>query len=47
MCKTKYGDLNDKNALCLSFYVVNDNNIVDGRKYQIMHCMFCHSSYHF
>jgi hypothetical protein len=25
-------------------YVVNDNNIVDGRKYQIMHCMFCHTN---
>ncbi len=35
---------NDKNALCLSFYVVSDNNIVDGRKYQIMHCMFCHTN---
>ncbi len=23
---------------------MNDNNIIDGRKYQIMHCMFCHTN---
>jgi hypothetical protein len=35
---------NDKNVLCSSCYVVNDNTIVDGRKYQIMHFMFCHTN---
>jgi hypothetical protein len=32
----------DKNALCSSLYVVNENNIVDGRRPQIMHYMFHH-----
>ncbi len=32
----------DKNALCWSFYSVNDNNIVDGSKFKIMGCMIHH-----
>jgi hypothetical protein len=32
----------DRNALCCFLYVVNENNIVDGKKPQIMHYMFCH-----
>ncbi len=31
-----------RNALSWSFYIVNDNNIVDGSKPQIMRCMICH-----
>jgi hypothetical protein len=29
----------DRNALCGSFFIVNDNNVVDGSKPQIMRCM--------
>jgi hypothetical protein len=29
----------DRNALCWSFFIVNDNNIVDGNKSQIMRCV--------
>jgi hypothetical protein len=35
---------NDNNAFCWSFYVVNDNNIIDGKIFHIMCCMFCHIS---
>jgi hypothetical protein len=31
----------NRNALCWSFYIVNDNNIIDGSKLQIMRCMIC------
>jgi hypothetical protein len=31
----------DQNALCESFFIVNDNNIIDGSKPQIMRCMIC------
>jgi hypothetical protein len=29
----------NKNALCWSFFIINDNNIVDGSKPHIMRCM--------
>jgi len=32
----------DRNAMCWSFFIVNDNNIIDGSKPQIMRCMICH-----
>ncbi len=35
----------DKNALCWSFFIVNDNNIVDENKLQIMRCMICHVNF--
>ncbi len=33
---------NDNNPFCWSFFVVNDNNIIDGKIFHIMCCMFCH-----
>jgi formate-dependent nitrite reductase cytochrome c552 subunit len=35
----------DRNALCWSFFIVNNNNIVDGSKPQIMRCMNCHVNF--
>jgi hypothetical protein len=35
----------DRNALCWAFYIVNDNNIVDGSKPQIMKCIVCHVNF--
>ncbi len=32
-----------KNAPCWAFYVVNDNTQVDGKVFQVMHCMICHT----
>jgi hypothetical protein len=29
----------------LAFYIVNDNNIVDGSKLQIMRCIVCHANF--
>jgi hypothetical protein len=37
----------DRNALCWSFFIVNDNNIVNGSKPQIMRCMICHVNFVF
>jgi len=37
--------MHDRNALCWSFYIVNDNNIVDGSKFQNMRCMICHVNF--
>jgi hypothetical protein len=34
----------DGNAFCWSFFIINDNNIVDGSKPQIMRCMYDLSS---
>jgi hypothetical protein len=36
--------LDGNNVFCWSFYVVNDNNIIDGKIFHIMCCMFCHTS---
>jgi hypothetical protein len=36
--------LHDNNAFCWSFYVVNENNIIDGKIFYITCCMFCHTS---
>jgi hypothetical protein len=41
ICKEKNGEGHNRNALCWSFYIVNDNNIIDGSKLQIMRCMIC------
>jgi hypothetical protein len=35
----------DRNALCWSIFIVNDNNIVDGSKPQIMKCMIHHVNF--
>jgi hypothetical protein len=32
MSKEEKWKIHDKNALCWSFYVVNNKNIIDGRK---------------
>jgi hypothetical protein len=33
----------NRNALCWSFYCVNDNLIVNLNVIQMMHCLLCHS----
>jgi hypothetical protein len=35
----------DRNALYWTFFIVNDNNIVDGSKPHIMRCMICHENF--
>ncbi len=35
----------DRNALCWSFFIINDNNIFNGKKPQIMRCMICHVNF--
>ncbi len=43
MCKEKYRVSMTK-IHCGGFLVLNDNNIVDERKFQIMHYIYCHIS---
>jgi hypothetical protein len=31
-----------RNALCWSFYCVNNNKLVDVKCFQLMKCIFCH-----
>jgi hypothetical protein len=31
-----------RNALCWSFYYVNNNKLVDVKCFQLMRCIFCH-----
>ncbi len=33
---------NNKNALCWSFYCVNDNKTIDNKCHQLMRCFFCY-----
>ncbi len=33
-----------RNALCWSFYYVNDNNLVDVKCFQLMKCIFCYAN---
>jgi hypothetical protein len=35
----------DRNALCWSFFIINDDNIFNGRKPQIIRCMICHVNF--
>jgi hypothetical protein len=35
----------ERNALCWAFHIVNDINIIDGSKPQIMRCIIRHANF--
>ncbi len=41
--KGKKWRFHNRNALCWSFYYVNDNSKVNLHAPQMMHCLLCHS----